>query len=92
MFSIIGIMLAGISIGYLFRNIQFVKCTEKSISCTVILLLFILGLSIGSNKQIIGNLATFGGQAAILAASATCGSILASWMVLKLFFTKGGKK
>lgn len=92
MFSIVGIMLTGVSIGYLFRNISFLQLTEKTISYTILLLLFILGLSIGSNEEIIGNLATFGWQAAILAISATCGSILASWMVLKLFFGKGGKR
>lgn len=92
MFSIVGIMLTGVTIGYLFRNIPFLHHTEKTISYTIVFLLFILGLSIGSNEQIIGNLATFGWQAAILAVSATCGSILASWMVLKLFFKKGGEK
>lgn len=92
MFSIVGTMLTGVTIGYLFRNISFLQHTEKSISCTILLLLFILGFTIGSNEQIIGNLAAFGWQAAILAVSATCGSILASWMVLKLFFAKGGKK
>lgn len=92
MFSIVGIMLTGVTIGYLFRNIPFLQLTEKTISYTILLLLFILGLSIGSNEHIIGNLAAFGWQAAILAVSATCGSILASWMVLKLFFRKGGKQ
>lgn len=92
MFTIIGIMFTGVAIGYLFKNISFLKKTEKTISCTIVLLLFILGISIGSNKQIIDNLGTFGWQAVIIAVSATCGSILASWMVLKLFFKKGGKQ
>lgn len=92
MFSIIGTMLTGVTIGYLFRNISFIRITEKSISCTIVLMLFILGISVGSNKQIVDNLASFGGQAAVIAISATCGSILASWMVLKLFFGKGGKR
>mgnify|MGYP003220341859 CR=1 FL=1 len=83
MFSIIGFMLTGIAVGYLFRNIAFLQKTEKTISLTIFLLLFLL-----SNELIINNLATFGWQAAILAVSATCGSILASWMVLKLFFKK----
>ena len=88
MFSIIGFMLTGIAVGYLFRNIAFLQKTEKIISLTIFLLLFLLGISVGSNELIINNLATFGWQAAILAVSATCGSILASWMVLKLFFKK----
>lgn len=91
MFTIIGFMLTGITLGYLFRNIAFLQKTEKTISLTIFFLLFILGISVGSNKLIIDNIAAFGWQAAILAFSATCGSILASWMVLKIFFNKGGK-
>lgn len=92
MFIIIGIMFTGVAIGYLFKNLSFLRNTEKTISYTIILLLFILGLSIGSNKLIIDNLAAFGWQAAVIAFSATCGSILASWMTLKLFFKKGDKR
>lgn len=92
MFTIIGIMLTGVAVGYLFRNIAWLQKTEKSISLTIILLLFLLGISVGSNQLIVNNLATFGGQAAILALSATCGSILASWMVLRFFFRKGGEQ
>ena len=89
MFTVIGFMLTGITVGYLFRNIAFLQKTEKTISITIFLLLFLLGISVGSNELIINNLAAFGWQAAILA---TCGSILASWMVLKFFFKKGGEQ
>ena len=41
---------------------------------------------------IVDNLFSFGWQAALLALSATVGSILASWLVLKLFFTSKKKK
>lgn len=57
-----------------------------------ILLLFVLGVTIGSNRLIVDNLFSFGWQAALLALSATVGSILASWLVLKLFFTSKKKK
>ena len=82
MFTVIGFMLTGIIVGYLFRNIAFLQKTEKTISITIFLLLFLLGISVGSNELIIN----------ILAFSATCGSILASWMVLKFFFKKGGEQ
>ena len=81
-------MFTGIVLGYIFRNAGFLKNTEKSISLTIILLLFIMGLSIGSNDKIINNLGAFGWQAAIIACSATCGSRLAAWMVLTLFFKR----
>ena len=53
---------------------------------------FVLGVTIGSNRLIVDNLFSFGWQAALLALSATVGSILASWLVLKLFFTSKKKK
>lgn len=89
MFTIIGTMFSGIILGYIFRNMDFLRKTEKTISYTIILLLFIMGLSVGSNDRIIENLGSFGWQAAIIALSATCGSIVAAWLVLTLFFKKG---
>ena len=56
MFTIIGFMLTGITLGYLFRNIAWLQKTEKSISLTIILLLFLLGTSVGSNQLIVNNL------------------------------------
>ncbi len=90
MFNVIGFMFTGITLGYLFRNISLLQKTEKTISLTVITLLFVLGISVGSNPVIINNLGKFGWQAAIIAISATCGSILASWVVLKCFFKQEG--
>ena len=80
-------MILGIIIGYGLRRISFLR-----ISYTVFLLLFVLGVTIGSNRLIVDNLFSFGWQAALLALSATVGSILASWLVLKLFFTSKKKK
>mgnify|MGYP002598164765 CR=1 FL=1 len=84
-------MILGIIIGYGLRRISFLRKVEVSISYTVFLLLFVLGVTIGSNRLIVDNLFSFGWQAA-LALSATVGSILASWLVLKLFFTSKKKK
>ena len=83
MFKILGLMILGIIIGYGLRRISFLRKVEVSISYTVFLLLFVLGVD---------NLFSFGWQAALLALSATVGSILASWLVLKLFFTSKKKK
>lgn len=35
MFTVIGFMLTGITVGYLFRNIAFLQKTEKTISITI---------------------------------------------------------
>ena len=54
------------------------KKVEKSASLTILLLLFVLGVSIGSNRLIVDNLGRFGWQAAVLASLSITGSMLAS--------------
>lgn len=61
---------------------------EKSASLTILLLLFVLGVSIGSNRLIVDNLGRFGWQAAVLASLSITGSMLASLMVFHLFSRK----
>ena len=55
----------------------------------VCLLLFILGLSIGTNKLIISNLSYFCRQAAVISALSLLGSSMAALLVSHLFFKKG---
>ena len=88
MFSIVATMLTGISAGYLFRHKSFLQKTEKTISYTIFILLFIMGITIGSNDELIRNIGNFGWQAIVISFSATCGSVLAAWLVMKLFFHK----
>ena len=85
-------MFLGIGIGYALRNWSILPKTEKTISLTIFLLLFILGVSIGSNSLIVNNLGKFGWQAIILSTSGVLGSLIAARLVLQLFFKKGGKQ
>ena len=78
--------------GYLLRDLRFLQKVEKSISLTIFLLLFVLGLSIGSNSLIINNIGKFGWQAIVLATLSILGSLLASFLVFHLFFKKGGNE
>ena len=66
-------MFLGIGIGYGLRNWSILQKTEKTISLTLFLLLFILGVSIGSNSLIVNNLGKFGWQAIILDVSGELG-------------------
>lgn len=91
MFTILSIMILGIISGYIFRRVEFLQKVEKSISVTILVLLFMLGLSIGSNKLIIKNLDEFGSQAIILAVLSLTGSILITTLIIKMF-RKGDKK
>ena len=66
MFSIISTMFLGIGIGYVLRNWSILQKTEKTISLTIFLLLFILGIEVGGNEQIIKGLHTIGLEAILL--------------------------
>ena len=90
MIHIIAIMLFGVLIGYRFRESKYTQKTEKTISITIITMLFILGLSIGSNDAIINNLYTYGSQAIVLAFFSLLGSILVSGLIYRYLFRKGG--
>lgn len=92
MFTVIGIMFGGIAVGFLLRKQTFLQKIGKPISYTILLLLFLLGISVGSNNEIIKNLPLLGGQALLLASAGTLGSILAAWGVSKIFFKKEHKQ
>ena len=91
MFKIISIMFVGLGAGYLLRDLKLMRKTEKTIPLTVFAMLFILGISVGSNNLIVSNLGRFSGQAALLACFSELGSIIAAWLVYYLFFRKGGE-
>ena len=90
MFTVIGILITGIITGILLRKVELLKKTEKTIPVTVITMLFVLGLSVGSNKSVVTNIASYGLQAALLGLSSLIGSAVAAWIVYMIFFKKKG--
>lgn len=92
MFTVIGIMFCGIAVGYLLRRIEWLQGIGKPISYTILLLLFLLGISVGANEAIVNNLSTLGGQALLIASAGTIGSLLAAWAVYNLFFKERSRQ
>jgi uncharacterized membrane protein YbjE (DUF340 family) len=90
MYLLIGIMFACTGVGYLLRRMRFLRRINALILPTVCALLFVMGISVGSNEQIVKNLPTLGTQALILAAAGTLGSLVAAWCINRFFF--GNKK
>lgn len=88
MFVVIGIMFAGVGCGYLFRKVAWLHNLGKPVSIVIFLLLFMLGLSVGSNEEIVRNFKTLGMQAFLIAFAATLGSVLAGWGIYHFFFKK----
>ena len=82
MWIILLIVLAGILAGYSLRMCAFLKKVN----------LFVLGLSVGYNPLIVGNLGSFGGQALLLSVAGITGSVLLARVVYLLFFKEGGEK
>ena len=60
--------------GYTFRRVSFLHKVETTISLTVFFMLFVFGLSIGSNDKLMDNLGKYGYQAFILALFGVVGS------------------
>ena len=90
MFIVISIMFGGIAAGYLLRRVEGLQRLGKPIFCTILLLLFLLGISVGGNREIMNNLPLLGGQAFLIAVAGTLGSILAAWVVYHYFFKGKG--
>ena len=88
MFTFIATMFVGIGAGYLLRKIQVLQKVGITISYTIYLLLFMLGLSVGANRMIIENLPTLGGTAFLMALGTTLGSVIAARIVYQYFFKK----
>ena len=82
MLKIVGIMLLGVFTGYLLKNYQ-LRWVQKWIMLAIWLLLFLLGIAVGTNGEIMNNLDTIGLKGLILALGGVSGSvILARWDVL----------
>lgn len=90
MLKVLGIMFAGILIGYLFRRLPLLQRLDKPLLYVIFILLFLMGLAVGGNPAIMENLPRIGGQALLLALAGVLGSSLAALWVYKLFFKRRG--
>jgi len=93
MLKVVAIMAIGIVIGFLLRNkTRVVKLNERLTMWAIYLLLFLLGLSTGANKAVIGNLHNLGVESLIIAAGGVLGSVVMATLVYRFWFkSKVGK-
>ena len=78
MFTVIGLMFIGILIGYLTRRREF-SGISRFITFLIWALLFLLGVEVGSNQQIIQGIGTLGLEALAITFGAVSGSCLTAW-------------
>ena len=79
------LLLAGMVGGYLFREKIPQKTVDLLLRLSVYLLLFLMGVAIGSNREIMDNLLVLGWQSVILTAGAVVGSLVFAWLLWKFF-------
>ena len=80
MLTVVLMMFGGILCGYLVRKKQVVRIQQVT-TILIWALLFLLGLNIGSNPQIINSLGSLGIEALVIAVAATLGSLIAAWLL-----------
>lgn len=82
MFKVLALMILGIGVGYLFRkrNLSFIS---RLITLLIWILLFVLGLEVGSNPQIVSNLGKLGLDALIITVGSLLGSIILAALLWK---------
>ena len=85
MFTIIGLMLTGMLLGYLLRKRNLHRI-HTVITVLIWTLLFILGIEVGGNEQIIKGI-----EAVILTLGGTLGSVVAAWALWKALYKKKGR-
>ncbi len=78
MFTIVGIMLIGVLVGYLLRTKK-LSWIQLIITFFIWLLLFLLGVDVGGNPAIINNLHTLGIEAIYITVGAVLGSAFFAW-------------
>ena len=84
-------MLTGMLLGYLLRK-RDLKKIHPIITLLIWLLLFILGIEVGSNEEIIRGLHTIGYEAVVLTLGGTLGSVIAASALWRaLYKRKGGR-
>jgi len=84
---VISIMVLGMGIGlYIGNRPKIIKVVGILTSFAIFLLLFLLGIGVGTNDKIINNLHSIGLQALILTLGAILGSLICAYLAYKFFF------
>lgn len=74
-----GMMLCG----YMLRKVRVPELSDRLMSYTVWALLFLFGISIGGNRELVSKLHGFGAVALAVAAVTVCGSVIGGWLLWK---------
>jgi len=80
MYTVLFFIITGIAAGYLFRKRK-VRFINQLILLLIWLLLFILGLEVGMNENVVRKFHLLGFEAFAIAFFATLGSVIGAWIL-----------
>lgn len=87
MWIILGLMAVGMLIGSLIRHKQkIIKRVNVLVTWSIFALLFLLGIAVGLNDELVKNLDSLGVHALVVTIASVLGSIMLSWVVFHFFF------
>lgn len=85
MFSPIGIMLTGMALGFCLRKVTWLACVPRAITPIILLMLFVLGVAVGGDTELMRNLPLLGGRALALTLAGVAGSMVAVMLIRRHF-------
>jgi uncharacterized membrane protein YbjE (DUF340 family) len=89
MLEICALLIAGVGIGWLIRERRsWVRVSERLVTGFVYLMLFLLGLGVGADPELIRNVRSLGLQAFGIAFFALAGSIAAGLICSRVVFRR----
>lgn len=92
MLKIVAIMLSGVAVGFLLRKHR-LRVVPHAVTALIWLLLFLLGVEVGTNRQVIEGITSLGLEALWLSLAGTVGTVLAAWMLWRwISHKKGGAR
>ena len=93
MLKFVAIILSGMAVGFILRKRQ-LRVVPHMVTVLIWLLLFLLGIEVGSNPQVINGISTLGLEALWLSIAGLAGTILFSWALWRWISRqkKGGKE
>ncbi|MDE6578680.1 MAG: lysine exporter LysO family protein [Muribaculaceae bacterium] len=77
------ILFGFLILGFLLRKFEIPSVPPVVLTAIIWLLLLLMGISIGSNREIVENFATYGKEALIIGSLATLGSVSAALILSK---------
>lgn len=85
-------LCAGILLGIVLRRHEhFLKMIDQLTVWFIYIFLFLLGLTVGLNREIIAQFGRLGLQAVIIALACVIGSLIPAWFVYHFFYAREKK-